>query len=173
MPVPASWAANAYFNAKANRMIQIERILFATDFSNCAREAQRFACSLAGQFSAELHLLHVLQDVLVMLPEPGSTAGLPQNYMLELKQSAERALEGLLPAEWSQGRRVIHVTRLGSPYGEIVRYAGEKDIDLIVVGTHGRSGMTHFLLGSVAEKVVRHAPCPVLTVRSTGGAGAS
>lgn len=146
-------------------MIRLQRILFPTDFSefsNCARD---YACALADQFQAELHVLHVLMDVALMLPEPSSAMMLPQNYLAEQKQAAEKALEGAIPAEWSKGKRVVHATRMGNPFVEIAKYAKEKEIDLIVIGTHGRSALMHVLLGSVAEKVVRKAPCPVLTVR--------
>jgi universal stress protein A len=71
-------------------MIKLQRILFATDFSDLAATAQEYACELAGRFGAELHVLHVLQDVMLMMPEPGSAFSLPQNYMVELKQAAEK-----------------------------------------------------------------------------------
>jgi len=149
-------------------MIRLKRILFPTDFSDCSRRAQEYACALAEQFQAELHVLHVLVDVALMMPEPGSMAMMPQNYLLELKQTAEKALEGLLAPSWTQGRRVVRATRMGNPFVEISKYASERDIDLIVIGTHGRSALMHVLLGSVAERVVRKAPCPVLTVHPEG-----
>ena len=145
-------------------MIRLNRILFPTDFSQCSKRAQEYACELADRFHAELHVLHVLADVALMMPEPGSALSLPQNYLVDMKEDAEKALSGLLPAEWTQGKKVIRATRMGNPFVEIGHYAKEHAIDLIVLGTHGRSGVTHLLLGSVAEKVVRRSPCPVLTV---------
>jgi universal stress protein A len=149
-------------------MIRLKRILFATDFSDLAATAQDYACEFAERFGAELHVLHVLQDVMLMMPEPGSAFSLPQNYMVELKQAAEKTLETVPPADWCSGKHVVRATRMGAAFVEIVRYAREQEIDLVIIGTHGRSGLKHVLLGSVAERVVRKAPCPVLTVRHEG-----
>ena len=149
-------------------MIRLKRILFPTDFSECSKRAQEYACALADQFQAELHVLHVLQDVGLMLPDPAAGLSLPPNYLIEQKQMAERALDGLLSGEWTRGNRLFRATRMGSPFVEIASYAKEKEIDLIVIGTHGRSAIMHVLLGSVAEKVVRKGPCPVLTVHPAG-----
>ena len=74
----------------------------------------------------------------------------------------------LIDSAWAEGKLVVRATAQGTPFLEIIRYAKEKDIDMIVMGTHGRSGLVHMLMGSVAEKVVRKAPCPVLTVRPEG-----
>jgi universal stress protein A len=146
-------------------MISLHRVLLATDFSDCSRAAQAYACELVEQFGGELHVLHVLPDPILMMPEPGTPASLPQNYLLDLKEGAEKALTGLIPSEWQTRHHVRRATRLGNPGNEIVRYAEEHQIDLIVVGTHGRGPVAHLLLGSVAERVVRQAKCPVLTIR--------
>jgi nucleotide-binding universal stress UspA family protein len=148
-------------------MISLHRVLLATDFSDCSRAAQAYACELVEQFGGELHVLHVLPDPILMMPEPGTPASLPQNYLLDLKEGAEKALQGLIPADWRAQHPVRRATRLGNPGNEIVRYAEEHQIDLIVVGTHGRGPVAHLLLGSVAERVVRQAKCPVLTIRPT------
>jgi nucleotide-binding universal stress UspA family protein len=145
-------------------MITLKRILFPTDFSENASEALKFACVLAEQFHAELHILYVLQDVTLVLPEPGSMFMLPAFNLDEVQQSAERALASIVDPQWPLAK-VIRATRRGSPFAEIINYATENQINLIVMGTHGRSGLTHALLGSVAEKVVRKANCPVLTIR--------
>jgi nucleotide-binding universal stress UspA family protein len=149
-------------------MISIKRILFPTDFSDCAKTAEAYALALTEQFQAELHVLNVLADALMLMPEPGSALSLPQNYLLDLKQEAERALDKVLPDAAKSGRKVVRVLRMGNPYAEIIQYAEETETDLIVVGTHGRGAFAHLLLGSVAEKVVRKAHCPVLTVRPAG-----
>lgn len=146
-------------------MIKLNRILVPIDFSEHSTQALRFGCGLAEKFSSELHLLHVMQDLVAMVPEPGLAFPPPGNYMEELKASAEAALLKLPDPEWSVTSTVVRDTRQGPPFLEIVRYAKEKDCDLIVMGTHGRSGLSHVLMGSVAEKVVRKASCPVLTVR--------
>lgn len=149
-------------------MINIKKVLFATDFSECAKTAQEYAAAIAGLFGAEVHVLHVLADVMMMMPEPGSALSLPPNYLVDLKQEAQRALDKIQFAGGSPGLRVLRVLRLGNPFVEIVKYAADTEIDLIVIGTHGRSGLMHLLLGSVAEKVVRKAQCPVLSVRPAG-----
>ena len=146
-------------------MISLRRVLLATDFSDCSRAAQAYACELVEQFGGELHVLHVLPDPILMMPEPGTPASLPQNYLLDLKEGAEKALDRLIPADWQARHKVRRATRLGNPASEIIRYGSEHQIDLIVVGTHGRGAMAHLLLGSVAERVVRQAQCPVLTIR--------
>ncbi len=148
-------------------MISLKRILMPTDFSEFSEAAKNYACSFAEKFGAELHLLHVLQDLVAMAPEPGMAFPPPGDYMKELQASAEQALAkrpgDALPEDFPVVRDVIQ----GTPFLEIIRYAKQHDIDLIVMGTHGRSGLAHVLLGSVAEKVVRKSPCPVLTVRHT------
>jgi universal stress protein A len=149
-------------------MITLKRILFPTDFSDCGRAAEKYAQALSERFGAELYILHVLADVGMMMPEPGSALSLPQNYLLEMKREAEQALDKIPPDAGSSGVRTIRATRMGNAFVEIVDYANEKNIDLIVVGTHGRGGLAHMLLGSVAEKVVRKSPCPVHTVRPAG-----
>ena len=100
-----------------------------------------------------------------MVPEPGLAFPPPGDYMQELQEAAERALTQLPDPAVKKETSVVRTTRQGPPFLEIVRYAKENDIDLIIMGTHGRSGLAHMLLGSVAEKVVRKAPCAVLTVR--------
>jgi universal stress protein A len=146
-------------------MITIKRILYPTDFSDCAKTAEEYATALADQFQAELHVLNVLADVKMMLPGPGSALSLPQNYLLDLITEAERTLAKVLPDAAKSGRTVVRTLRTGNPHVEIVKYAEAMEIDLIVMGTHGRGGLAHMLLGSVAEKLVRTAGCPVLTVR--------
>lgn len=146
-------------------MIQLKKILLPTDFSQNSRTAQKYACALADQFGAELHVLYVLQDLTLVMPEPGAMFAIPAVNTAEIQQSAEKALATIPEPGWCAGKKVVRATRNGSPYAEIVRYAADAAIDLIVISTHGRTGLTHVLLGSVAEKVVRKANCPVLTVR--------
>lgn len=146
-------------------MIELKKIVLATDFSTYSDSATKFGCALAEQFDSELHVLHVLQDLVAVVPEPGVAFPPPGDYMDELRKSAEQALQEVIDSAWEQGKRVVRAIRQGPPFLEIVRYAKEVDADLIVLGTHGRTGLAHVLLGSVAEKVVRKASCPVLTVR--------
>ena len=146
-------------------MIELKRILLPTDFSDYSANATAYATSFADKFGTELHLLHVLQDLVAMVPEPGLAFPPPGDYMQELQQSAEQALAQLPDPAPSDASKIVRVTCQGPPFVEIIRYAKENEIDLIIMGTHGRSGLAHVLLGSVAERVVRKAPCPVLTVR--------
>jgi nucleotide-binding universal stress UspA family protein len=145
-------------------MITLERILVPTDFSDYSRPAITYACELAKRFSAELQVLHVVPPPLIAGPYIGAVS----DAVLQPEVAAKRELEELEDPGFQQVARVERVIRMGTPFVEIVRYAKENDIDLIVMGTHGRTGVVHALIGSVAEKVVRKAPCPVLTVRPEG-----
>lgn len=146
-------------------MIQLKRILAATDFSEFSTNAVRYACELAEKFDAELHLLHVLEAHAVSTPV--FAAGLALNsWMQESRAAAEKSLASALdPASRFRGPVVRKVVE-GPAFPEIIRYAVNLKIDLIVMGTHGRTrtGIQHLILGSVAEKVVRKADCPVLTI---------
>ena len=147
-------------------MPQIRRILFPTDFSERAEAAWEYAQTVASAFNAEIHLLHVLQEPVTMLPESALAVAPPAVNMPELMEAAEQGLERISQSTSNSvtNRSVVS----GPPAEEIVRYARDAGVDLIVLGTHGRTGLAHVLLGSVAEKIVRKAPCPVLTVRSPG-----
>jgi len=149
-------------------MIHIKKILFPTDLSEAAAEAQQYACAMADQFGAELHVLSVLQDVAMMSPDPNMPWMVPASSLDEVRSSLETALVQVPDAAWSAGKTVHRVIRVGVPYVEIDKYAQEQKIDVIIVGTVGRSGLTHFLLGSTTEKIVRKAPCPVLVVHPKG-----
>ena len=144
-------------------MITLKTILVPTDFSECSEAAVRYGRALAQAFGATLHLLHVVQDPYTQ-PWAAEAFPTPLGDLLEQWQQQARArLVELLP-EAERANAMIAV-QVGSPFFEIVRYAEEQHIDLVVIGTHGRGPLGHMLLGSVAEKVVRKAPCPVLTVR--------
>jgi universal stress protein A len=146
-------------------MIDLHRILIPTDFSKHSHNALAYAVAFAEKFGAELHLLHVVQDLAMFLPD-GVTAGPPLLPPVDQLTAAVRvALDRAIEENHLQHLPVQTHVREGTPFYEIIRFAKEKDIDLIVMGTHGRSGLVHVLLGSVTEKVVRKAPCPVLTVR--------
>ncbi len=149
-------------------MIAIKKVLFPTDLSDAAAEAQLYACALAEQFDAELHILSVMQDIAMVSPDPNMPWVIPASSLEEIRSSLETALKAIPEPKWSEGRRIHRVLRTGTPFLEIVKYAADQDIDVIVVGTHGRSGLTHMLLGSTAERIVRKAPCPVLTVHPKG-----
>ena len=147
--------------------IRLQKILLPTDFSDYSATATKYACELATKFDAELHLLHTLETQFASTPGFGMGLALPM-YISESRAAAEKALNGVLDPTWAEGRAVIHAVVEGSPKEEIIRYARTHDIDLIVLATHGRTGLPHVIMGSVAETVVRTAPCPVLTVRPEG-----
>lgn len=145
-------------------MVTLERILVPHDFSETSAAAVRYAVSLARTFGAELHFLYV---------DAGAQLSMDAAFPIGLDGALEaaardRLLRILSPAEHAvlQPRFVV---RTGVPAAEIGRYASDAGADLIVMGTHGRGALAHALLGSVAEQVVRTAPCPVLTVRNPRG----
>jgi nucleotide-binding universal stress UspA family protein len=141
--------------------VRPQKILVPTDFSDSARKALRYAISLSGQTGSEIVLLHVVEPV----PPPAEM--IVAESVLWNNQLQEEATRQL--ARWKKdlGRKIRNqtVVRAGSAYREIVEAADELGADLIVLGTHGRTGLAHLLMGSTAERVVRHARCPVLVVR--------
>ena len=147
-------------------MIPFKRILLPTDFSNNAKAAQDYACAFADQFGAQLHVVSVVQDAALVLPETGMFLTLPLPSVQEIVAAAEVSLQSVLDPAWAQAHDVVRKIVVGTPFVEIVRYAEEHHIDLIVMGTHGRTGLRHVMLGSVAERVLRKSACPVLTIRS-------
>lgn len=155
-------------------MIKLERILVPTDFSDCSVEAAKYACALAEQFNAELSVLHVIHDYATEIPDFGMGLTFPA-YLEKLPERLEKLEEDaigrltqVLDPAWEVGKRVTLATKLGHPFTEILRFVKEHQIDMIVMGTHGRTALPQMLMGSVAEKVVRKASCPVLTVRPDG-----
>jgi universal stress protein A len=146
-------------------VLKLERILCPLDFSEFSQRAVRYGCELAAKFSAELHLLHVLQDYGAITPALGEIFVPFTDWLPELRKQSQAKLAEMPDPEWESKLRVHRSTRVGAPIDEIAKYAKEHHIDLIVQGTHGRRGVKHLLMGSVAENVVRYAPCAVLTLR--------
>lgn len=145
-------------------MISIKRLLSPTDFSDASRHALQYAVDLAKTYGAELHLLHVIEPVLYP-PEMFGQVGLVDVETVIDRTGHEELAKwraSSVPAELPCVPAIVH----GNPWQEILQYAGEKQIDLIVIATHGRSALDHLLLGSTTEKIVRKSPCPVLTVRA-------
>jgi nucleotide-binding universal stress UspA family protein len=140
----------------------VKRILVPTDFSEPSDAALQYATGMAQAFGAQLYLIYV----------PGKTGqNLETNFPVGRFETAARERLGtLLSQEEMERLRPEYALRIGTPADEIVRYADDRDVDLIIMGTHGRSGVAHLLMGSVAEQVVRTAPCPVLLVRHPKGA---
>jgi nucleotide-binding universal stress UspA family protein len=144
--------------------MQISKILFPTDFSDVSKRALSYAVFLQRMFNAQLEIAHVIFDetYLVTSYVPQGTL---QGFFSELEQGAEQHLTEFL-AECEVLKGVAYNIKLlkGSPYAEIIRWAKESNADIIVIGTHGRTGLDHVLFGSTAEKVIGRAPCPVLTI---------
>jgi universal stress protein A len=140
------------------------RIVVPTDFSGCSEEAWALARRIAGAVGSEIVLVHVFVE-----PPAYGEAPLPVDSVWQVIESGrkwvEEELEKWAGAARPKGLSVRTLVRTGSPYQEIVNLATDERADLVAMGTHGRSGVSRLLLGSVADRVVRLAPCPVLTVR--------
>jgi len=142
-----------------------KRILVPTDFSDQSSRALEWAKNLASVYGASLHLLTVVPEPFV-LPDPGTfSVPLPSGYVDGLRRDAEAHLHAALSPAERERLNARSAVLFGHPYGEILDYATRERIDLIVMGTHGRGALGRAVLGSVAERIVRTAPCPVLTVR--------
>jgi nucleotide-binding universal stress UspA family protein len=146
-------------------MILLKNILVATDFGDASDVALTYGRDLARTFGASLRVLHVAENVLVSLASEASTAFLPE-LQQQLEESARKRIDALVTDEdrTTLNAQSAVITSIGTA-DTIVQYAKDHAIDLIVMGTHGRRALAHVLMGSVAERVVRMAPCPVLTVR--------
>lgn len=149
--------------------MHIARILVPTDFSDNAKAGIAYGCELARQFHAELHVLNVAASSFGAYSvelDMFCTANMAYD-VVEAEKQAARLLDDL-PGIVGEGCHVVRSTEVGTPFRGIVGYAQANNIDVIVISTHGYTGLTHLLMGSVAENVVRTAPCPVLTVRPQG-----
>ncbi|MFK7818719.1 MAG: universal stress protein [Planctomycetaceae bacterium] len=142
-------------------MIKLQKILVPTDFSEPSQSALRYGAAFADQFGASVHFLHAIEH-----PTQFGFSGIDVTQLTEdLKKHAEEKMEELHTL-WSDYCFPVHrEIRIGNPAQILVDYAKEIEADMIVMGTHGHGAIRHMLLGSVAERVVRMAPCPVLTVR--------
>lgn len=146
-------------------MISIRRILAPTDFSDNSLSAVRYAAELADKFGAELILLHIVQDVALVLPDAVMPTPVVTPDLTQMTDAAKAGLANLIALQNLGRLNPRTEVRIGGPAAEIDAAAKDLKADLICVSTHGRTGLAHLLLGSVAEKIVRHAPCPVLIVR--------
>ncbi len=145
-----------------------KKILFPTDFSDTSKHALTYAVSLARECRAELLLVHVVDNSLdYSFAYSGMTpyqAPL-QDYYTDIRERTQELLRETIKKEVDLTTKTDTDVAFGTPHREIIELAKDRGVDLIVIGTHGRSGLGHLLIGSTAEKVVREAPCPVLTVR--------
>ncbi len=145
-------------------MIQLQKILVGVDFSPHSAVAIKYAAALANSFGADVVLCHAVDagGLISQLPPMGEGYIPPNLTQLQIEQSRAECERLLKEAGITRGSVLVVA---GVPFVELVRTAREQNADLIVVGTHGRGALAHALIGSVAERVVRKAPCPVLTVR--------
>ena len=144
----------------------ITRILVPVDFSAHSDRALHYAATLAGQVGASVELLHVVDDFTFGAYSEVYVPNIPDMTQEAINIALER-LTAIKAAVFPHGADVESVVYAGRPAPTIVDHAAEGKFDLIVMGTHGRTGLSHLLMGSVAEHLVRTAPCPVLTVRGT------
>lgn len=152
-------------------MPKLNRILVPVDFSDCSRAALDYAETLSKTFSATVDLIHVWEVPPYIPPE--AMVGVPGHDTQTLADvahgSAEKEMRRFVKELEDEGVKVERtLLDSGDPGRTIVEVAEKEHYDMIVLGTHGRTGLSHLLMGSVAERVVRHAPCPVLTVRAPG-----
>ena len=146
-------------------MISLKKLLVADDFSEHSGIALQYAAEFARAFDASVIVCHVVEgaSILAQMP-PGGEGYFPPN-LAELQEEAAGKLLQQRLEEFGLANADVRIPA-GKPFVEIVRLAKEENADLIITGTHGRGAIAHMLMGSTAEKVVRKAPCPVLTVRS-------
>jgi nucleotide-binding universal stress UspA family protein len=141
-----------------------ERILIPTDGSECADSAVDHAIDIATQYDAELHVLSVVDTRDMSHSAPAIS---PQQVEQTLRERAESVVESVAERAADAGVETITAVEPGVPDDVVVEYAADHDCDLVVMGTHGRTGLQRYLLGSVTERTVRRSSVPVLTVRGT------
>lgn len=145
--------------------MEIRHILAPTDFSEHSKKALTYAFGLAKQFGARLSILHVVE--IPPYPVEGyAPPGLAATFLDDLERQAIQELAQLLPEAAGEKVEVVRSVVVGSPYRKILEATETEPVDLLVMATAGRTGISRLVLGSVAERVVRHAACPVLTIRT-------
>ncbi len=145
--------------------VAIKTILCPVDFSDSSDHALKYAIALAQSYEATLKLLHVVQPPLMSVPGDPMVPEFSSEVMEDIAAASQRRLDEIADTTRESVPNVETEIATGSPFVEIITVAKDQNVDLIVIGTHGRTGLAHVMIGSVAEKVVRKAPCPVLTVK--------
>lgn len=146
--------------------IRAKRILWPTDFSELALRACKYAKAFRDLFGSELHVLHVIalplpMDVALAMPAE-TPISVPEP---ELREAAHEGLERIIDEQFNGDSDVKREVLFGTAWSGVCEYAQREEIELIVVSTHGRTGLQHVLIGSTAERIVQHAPCPVLVIK--------
>jgi universal stress protein A len=150
------------------RDLRLKRILVPTDFSESAEHALNYAVGLSRPYRAEILVLHVFQlrEYLSLLSEKAQVDSDTANEVLEAaKRRVAEQLEKAVQRFGAEDVVMLPVLETGVPYEEIVKYAAEREVDLIVMPTHARTGLAHFFMGSTAQRVISHAVCPVVVVK--------
>lgn len=151
--------------------VEIQTMLVATDFSEASAPATAYASSLARALNARLYIMHVVPEddvrVLTAISKYLQSEVAPASLVDTLYAEADKRLSALVENALASGLVAERLLVTGQPASAILNWAAAKQVQLIIVGTHGRSGLTRFLLGSVAERVLREAPCAVLVIPST------
>lgn len=150
--------------------ISLRKILCPVDFSETSKLAMHYAVACARQNGASLTLLHVVAPPITSLPGEAGLLNVPQADIQEISDACQERLQTIIDELRDEQVPISCEVITGIPFLEIARYADENGIDLIVMGSRGRTGLSHLLIGSVAERVLRKAPCPVLTVKERGAA---
>lgn len=147
--------------------MKVKKILCPTDFSDYSYEALEYAKELAGKYDAKLYVLHVIF-------EPAEYTGFYVPHIsfdkikTEIEVGARKYIDDLKKTKLAGMENVETIIVFGVPDEEIIKFAGDKDVDLIVIGSAGKRGIEKFVFGSTAEKVVKKSPCPVLCVKKMG-----
>jgi universal stress protein A len=147
-------------------MFDIKNILLPTDFSNLSLSAANFAIALSKQYNAGIHLMHVIEKTPPLMYIHSINPQI-ESFLSYIEEDAKAGLEKIAERLKKEGANIRTVLRRGLSYQEIVDYAEGNRIDIIVIATHGRTGILHTLLGSVAEKVIRYSKIPVLVITPT------
>ncbi|MEW6584773.1 MAG: universal stress protein [Nitrospirota bacterium] len=145
-------------------MMEIKSILFPTDFSEGSAQALQYAVEMAKRFGSKLYIVHIIYDMAKATGWYVPHTSVEQMYK-DIREGAKKELERFGVEELAGFKDIERTVITGVPHDEIVNYAREKKVDIIIMGTHGRKGLDRILFGSTAANVVRYAPCPVLTVR--------
>jgi nucleotide-binding universal stress UspA family protein len=144
--------------------MEIKSILFPTDFSEGSAEALKYAVEFANRYGAKLYVLHVIYDVAKASGWYVPHVSMDAIYK-DIQEGARKELDNFAVKELGGLKNIERIVQTGVPYQEIMNCAVKNKVDMIIIGTHGRTGIDRILFGSTAAQVVRNAPCPVLTVR--------
>ena len=144
--------------------VSLKKILVPQDFSEYSLHALKYAVTFAELFKSELIVLHIVEPIVYPADFSFGQVSIPAMEE-EIRKHSEEQLNELVEREIPAGIKATPMIRVGKPFIEIVEVAKGENADLIVISSHGRTGMDHVLFGSTADKVVRKAPCPVLTIR--------